>query len=142
MPDPRGREPSVRDEQARQRRDSPRQSDRPHTTAATSTRGHRALRPSAGRHSATRRRAQKPDIAGDADQNLLRHLAADGAHQHQTADQRADDRADGIGRVNTADEPARILTCRARPRRAPAESLRPTAASTGSITQTARIRSS
>ena len=44
----------------------------------------------------------------NADERLLRHLAAHGAQEHQAGDERAGNGADRIGRVHAADESPRI----------------------------------
>ena len=69
----------------------------------------------------------RPDSAATPMSDLLRDLAADGADQHEAGDQRADDRADGVGGVDAADQARRVLTAARPPRPAPAESSRPTA---------------
>ena len=46
------------------------------------------------------------------DQHLLGMLAADPRHEHEAGGQRADDGADGVGGIDAADQPRRILAGR------------------------------
>src|SRR5262245_31127431 len=51
---------------------------------------------------------QETGHSGDPDEHLLGHLTADGAEKHEAADERSDNRADRVGCIHAAHEPARI----------------------------------
>ena len=55
---------------------------------------------------------QQPGHHADDDEHLLRVLAADPRHEQQAGAQRADDGADGVGRIDAADQTRGILSAR------------------------------
>ncbi len=84
---------------------------------------------------ARRARAATRSAASD-DSILLRALRAEPRDEQQAGRQRADDRADGVGGVDAADEPAGSWPA-LRPPRAPAGSSRPTGSRAGSTAHSA-----
>ena len=141
----RGRQhPAVGDQQARHLRHAPARERRPAVPAArTATAARRARTRERVRRDRDRARASdRRDARRCADQHPLGIAACRARNDHDAEDQRADDRADRVRRVDAADQAARILA-RSPPTAASASGkLAPHRNAAGRTAQQTRTRSS